>query len=58
MQAVTALAEDARFVQIDHAGHAPFLTHADEVADALLGFLAECPHPNPLPGTGEGAEQA
>jgi pimeloyl-[acyl-carrier protein] methyl ester esterase len=28
-------------VQVEHAGHAPFLTHADEVAAALLGFLAE-----------------
>ncbi|RZA22398.1 MAG: pimeloyl-[acyl-carrier protein] methyl ester esterase [Lysobacteraceae bacterium] len=31
----------ARFVQVEHAGHAPFLTHADEVADVLLGFLTE-----------------
>jgi pimeloyl-[acyl-carrier protein] methyl ester esterase len=28
-------------VQIEHAGHAPFLTHADAVAQALLGFLDE-----------------
>ncbi|MFT4180051.1 MAG: pimeloyl-ACP methyl ester esterase BioH [Thermomonas sp.] len=41
MQASAAAAMDARYVQIEHAGHAPFLTHADEVADALLGFLAE-----------------
>ena len=41
MQAAAAAAPRARFVQIEHAGHAPFLTHADEVADALLGFLAE-----------------
>jgi pimeloyl-[acyl-carrier protein] methyl ester esterase len=34
-------APDARFVQVEHAGHAPFLTHADEVADALLALLAE-----------------
>ena len=34
-----AIAPNARFVQIEHAGHAPFLTHADAVADALLGFL-------------------
>jgi len=24
---------------IEHAGHAPFLTHADEVAAHLSGFL-------------------
>jgi pimeloyl-[acyl-carrier protein] methyl ester esterase len=41
MQAAAGIAPAARFVQIEHAGHAPFLTHADEVADALLGFLAE-----------------
>ncbi|QNN48161.1 pimeloyl-ACP methyl ester esterase BioH [Thermomonas brevis] len=39
MQASAAIAPDARFVQIEHAGHAPFLTHADDVADALLDFL-------------------
>ena len=41
MQAAAALAPDARYLQIEHAGHAPFLTHADAVADAMLGFLAE-----------------
>ena len=41
MQASAELAPEARYVQIEHAGHAPFLTHADAVADALLGFLAE-----------------
>lgn len=30
----------ARFVQIEHAGHAPFLTHADEVVAHLSAFLA------------------
>ena len=35
----------------------PFLTHAEEVAEALLTFLATAPHPNPLPQAGEGAEQ-
>lgn len=39
MQAAAAIATDARFVQIEHAGHAPFLTHADEVASALREFL-------------------
>ena len=41
MQASAAIAPDARYVQVEHAGHAPFLTHADEVAAALLHFLAE-----------------
>ncbi|RZA10664.1 MAG: pimeloyl-[acyl-carrier protein] methyl ester esterase [Lysobacteraceae bacterium] len=40
MRECAALAPDARFVQVEHAGHAPFLTHAQQVADALLGFLA------------------
>lgn len=31
----------AHYVRIEHAGHAPFLTHADAVADALLPFLDE-----------------
>ena len=41
MRVCAELAPDARFVQVEHAGHAPFLTHADEVGDALLGFLSE-----------------
>ena len=41
MQASAELAPNARYLQVEHAGHAPFLTHADEVAAALLGFLAE-----------------
>jgi len=41
MQAAADLAPAARFVQIEHAGHAPFLTHADAVAQALLHFLQE-----------------
>lgn len=32
---------DARFLRVEHAGHAPFLTHADEVAKAMLDFLNE-----------------
>ena len=31
--------------------------NAEEVAEALLTFLATAPHPNPLPKAGEGAEQ-
>jgi pimeloyl-[acyl-carrier protein] methyl ester esterase len=41
MRAAAALAPDARFAQVEHAGHAPFLTHAADVADALLAFLRE-----------------
>ena len=41
MQAAARLAPAARFVEVAHAGHAPFLTHADAVADALQDFLAE-----------------
>lgn len=41
MQASAALAPNARFMPIEHAGHAPFLTHADAVAQALRAFLAE-----------------
>ena len=57
MRASAGIAPNARFVQIEHAGHAPFLTHAEEVAEALLTFLATAPHSNPLPKAGEGAEQ-
>ena len=39
MQASAAQSALAHFVQIEHAGHAPFLTHANAVAEALLGFL-------------------
>lgn len=28
---------------VEHAGHAPFLTHADEVADSLTAFLQQHP---------------
>ncbi|HSD15834.1 MAG TPA: pimeloyl-ACP methyl ester esterase BioH [Thermomonas sp.] len=41
MCAAAGIAPHARFVQVEHAGHAPFLTHADEVAATLLAFLAE-----------------
>ena len=41
MRAAAAIAPEARFVQVEHAGHAPFLTHAADVAVALLAFLAE-----------------
>ena len=40
MREAAARAHDAQFVQIEHGGHAPFLTHAEEVADAIEAFLA------------------
>lgn len=43
MQAAAALAPGARFHEVARAGHAPFLTHAGEVADALRAFAADCP---------------
>jgi pimeloyl-[acyl-carrier protein] methyl ester esterase len=43
MRAAADAAPHARFVQIESGGHAPFLTHGDEVADALLAFAADCP---------------
>ena len=58
LPAVEALAPDARFLQVEHAGHAPFLTHADAVADALLDFLASCdPRPNPATHAEAGSAQ-
>jgi pimeloyl-[acyl-carrier protein] methyl ester esterase len=40
MRAAAALAPDADAATLDHAGHAPFLTHADAVAARLLDFIA------------------
>ncbi len=39
MAEAASLAPDASHVVIDHAGHAPFLTHADAVVAALLPLL-------------------
>ena len=39
MRDAAALAPNAEMHVIEHAGHAPFLTHADEVALRLEGFL-------------------
>lgn len=39
MQDAAALAPDATWMQIEHAGHAPFLTHADEVSARLREFM-------------------
>jgi pimeloyl-[acyl-carrier protein] methyl ester esterase len=44
--AVSAAAKatpDASFHVVEHAGHAPFLTHADEVAGSLTAFLQQHP---------------
>ena len=38
MQAAVAMTPGATFAQIEHAGHAPFLTHADEVARQIRAF--------------------
>ena len=46
MQAAAALHPAARFLQVERAGHAPFLTHPQVVMDAVLGFL------DPLRGGG------
>ena len=40
MQAAAALAPNASVHVVEHAGHAPFLTHADEVAGLLADFFA------------------
>jgi pimeloyl-[acyl-carrier protein] methyl ester esterase len=39
MRDAAALAPDARFMQIEHGAHAPFLTDTLEVADAIATFL-------------------
>ena len=41
MHAASVATPNARFVRIEGAGHAPFLTHADDVADALCSLLGE-----------------
>lgn len=40
MRAAAARVPDAETVVVEHAGHAPFLTHVDEVAAALSRFAA------------------
>lgn len=39
MQQASNATKNARHAQVEHAGHAPFLTHADAVARHLLDFL-------------------
>ncbi len=41
MQHASVATKNARHAQVEHAGHAPFLTHADDVAQYLLDFLDE-----------------
>jgi pimeloyl-[acyl-carrier protein] methyl ester esterase len=43
MQSAVAAAPRASFHQVSSGGHAPFLTQADEVAQAVRGFAAELP---------------
>ena len=43
MRAAAALAPGARFQQYERAGHAPFLTEPEAVAEALTAFAADCP---------------
>lgn len=43
MQAAADMSPNARFVNIEHAGHAPFLTHADEVARNIRQLLEARP---------------
>jgi pimeloyl-[acyl-carrier protein] methyl ester esterase len=43
MQRAAELAPRARFAQVDSAGHAPFLTHADAVLHAIDAFAGEMP---------------
>lgn len=40
MEAAAAHAPDARFLRIDGGGHAPFLSHQAEIADAIDAFAA------------------
>ena len=43
MRAAAESAPSARYVEIQGGGHAPFLTHADEVVAALDAFVDELP---------------
>ena len=43
MQAAAALAPDASYHCVQSGGHAPFLTHADDVAGAVRAFAEACP---------------
>ena len=43
MEDAAALAPRSRTLRIEHGGHAPFLSHADEVAGAVTGFVNGLP---------------
>lgn len=43
MREAAARCEDAHFVQIEGGGHAPFLSHGDEVTTAIVDFLGLSP---------------
>ncbi|HEX5755683.1 MAG TPA: pimeloyl-ACP methyl ester esterase BioH [Arenimonas sp.] len=43
MQAAAALAPAAQFVEFGSGGHAPFITHPGEVAEALVAFSERLP---------------
>ena len=43
MRAAASVAPRGAFVEVAGAGHAPFLTHADAVADALIDFSGTLP---------------
>lgn len=43
MQAAASQAPLSRFLQVEHGGHAPFLSHADEVARAISDFITGLP---------------
>ncbi|MGE4070593.1 MAG: pimeloyl-ACP methyl ester esterase BioH [Lysobacterales bacterium] len=43
MQIATGLVADGQFVRMDRASHAPFLSHADEVAAAIVRWARQIP---------------
>ena len=43
MQDAAAMAPRSIYLRIEHGGHAPFLSHADEVAGAVTGFVNGLP---------------
>jgi pimeloyl-[acyl-carrier protein] methyl ester esterase len=51
MRNAAALAPMSSFAQIEHGGHAPFLTHADEVAVHLADFFGRHPREDGDPVT-------
>ena len=40
MQAAAGMTPGSHFLQIEHGGHAPFLSHADDVTGAITDFIA------------------